>query len=71
VGNAGRKNIFTYGFEWAFRYQLFAVGAPLNWISHIFWLKLLKPVFCNLKSKFPLIIKIKYQGFNAKGRPFD
>jgi hypothetical protein len=38
-------------------YQLFhlvAVGAPLKWISHIFWLKLLKPVICALKSKFPL-----------------
>jgi hypothetical protein len=33
------------GFEWAFRYQFFAAGAPLNWISHIFWVKLLKPFF--------------------------
>jgi hypothetical protein len=40
--------------EWAFRYQFFALGTPLNWISHIFWLKLLKPFFCNLKSKFSL-----------------
>jgi hypothetical protein len=31
----------------AYRYQLFAAGTPLNWISHIFWLKPLKPVFCN------------------------
>jgi hypothetical protein len=28
----------------ASRYQLFAVGG-LKWISHIFWLKLLKPFF--------------------------
>jgi hypothetical protein len=28
----------------AYRYQLFAAGAPLNWI---FWLKPLKPVFCD------------------------
>jgi hypothetical protein len=27
-------------------------------------------IFCNLKSKFPFILK-KYQQFNAKGRPFD
>jgi hypothetical protein len=38
--------------EWAFRYQFFAAGAALNWISHIFWLKPLKLVLCNLKSKF-------------------
>jgi hypothetical protein len=37
--------IMTYEFEWAFFYQLFAAGAPLNWISHIFWLKPLKPFF--------------------------
>jgi hypothetical protein len=63
--------MITYGFEWAFRYQFFAVDAPLNWISHIFWLKLLKLVFCILKSKFPLILKIKYQRFNGNGRPLD
>jgi hypothetical protein len=27
--------------------------------------------FCNLKSKFPLNVKKKYQQFNAKGRPFN
>jgi hypothetical protein len=59
--------MITYGFEWAFRYQLFAVGAPLNWISHIFWLKLLKPVCCNLKREF----QIKYQQLNGNGRPLD
>jgi hypothetical protein len=31
----------------AYCYQLLAAGAPLNWISHIFWLKPLKPFFCN------------------------
>jgi hypothetical protein len=71
VSSGKCRKFFTYGFEWAFRYQLFAAGAPLNWISHIFWLKPLKSVFCDLKSKFPLILKIQYQQFNAKGRPFD
>jgi hypothetical protein len=63
--------IITYGFEWAFRYQLFAACAPLNWISHIFLLKPLKLFFCDLKSKFPLILKIKYQRFNGNERPLD
>jgi hypothetical protein len=35
-GKCGK--IISYGFEWAFRYQLFAADAPLNWMSHIFWL---------------------------------
>jgi hypothetical protein len=56
--------------EWAFHNQFLAAGAPLIWISQIFWLKLLKPVFCNLKSKFSWIKK-KYQQFYAKGRPFN
>jgi hypothetical protein len=34
----------------AYRYQLFAAGAPLNWISHIFWLKPLKLVSLRLKE---------------------
>jgi hypothetical protein len=38
----------------AYRYQLFAAGAPLNWISHIFWLKPLKPFFIELKKNFSL-----------------
>jgi hypothetical protein len=63
--------IIGYKSEWAFRYQFFAAGAPLNWISHIFLLKQLKPVLCDLKSKFPLILKIKYQRFNGNGRPLD
>jgi hypothetical protein len=50
--------IITYGFEWAVRNMFFAAGAPLNLVSHIFWLKPLILVFCNLKSKFPLIKKI-------------
>jgi hypothetical protein len=33
------------GFEWAFCNQCFAVGTPLNWISHKFWLKPLKQIF--------------------------
>ncbi len=29
------------------------------------------PVFCNLKSKFPLSVKFKYQRFNVKWSPMD
>ncbi len=36
----------------AYRYQIFAADAPLNWINHIYWLKPLEPVFCYLESKF-------------------
>jgi hypothetical protein len=68
-GKCGK--IISYKSEWAFRYQFFAAGAPLNWISHIFWLKPLKPVFCDLKRKFTLILKIKYQRLNGNGRPLD
>jgi hypothetical protein len=68
-GKCGK--IISYKSEWALRYQFFAAGAPLNWISHIFWLKLLKPVFCDLKSKFTPIFKIKYQRFNGNGRPLN
>jgi hypothetical protein len=68
-GKCGK--IIPYGFKWAFRYQFFAAGAPLNCISYIFWLKPLKQVFGDLKSKFPLILKIKYQQFNGNGRPLD
>jgi hypothetical protein len=68
-GQCGK--IISYKSEWAFRYQFFAVSTPLNWISHIFWLKPLKPFFYDLKSKFLLILKIKYQRFNGNGRPLD
>ncbi len=37
----------------AYCYELFAADAPLNWISHIFWLSSLKPLFCYLTSKVP------------------
>jgi hypothetical protein len=63
--------IISYKSEWAFRYQFFAAGAPLNWISHMFWLKLLKPVFGDLKSKLTLILKLKYQRFNGNEIPLD
>jgi hypothetical protein len=52
-------------------YLLFEAGAPFKWISHIVWLKLLKPIIGNLKSKFLLILKIKYQRFNGNERPLD
>ncbi len=51
-----REN-YTYGFEWAFRYQFFAAGAPLNWISHIFRLKSLKPVFLRFKEQVPFNLR--------------
>jgi hypothetical protein len=59
-GKCGK--IISYKSEWAFCYQFFAAGAPLNWISHIFWLKPLKPVFCDLKSNFTLILKENTSG---------
>ncbi len=71
VSSSKCGKIISYKSEWAFCYQFFAAGAPLNWISHIFWLKLLKPFFCDLKSKFPIILKIKYQRFNENGRPLN
>jgi hypothetical protein len=43
----------------ASRYQLFAVGAPLKWISHIFWLEPLKPVFWQFKEQVPFNFKNK------------
>jgi hypothetical protein len=55
----------------AYRYQLFAAGALLNLISHLFWLKPLKPVFLRFKEKVLFKLKNKYLWFNAKGRPFD
>jgi hypothetical protein len=51
--------------------QLFAAGAPLNWISHIIFLYLLETDFYNLKSKFPFTLKEKYQQFNANERSLD
>ncbi len=46
-------------------------GRPMymNKPHTVFWLKPKKPVFCNLNSKFPLNLKIKYQLFKTKGRP--
>ncbi len=55
----------------AFRYQFFAADAPFILISHIFWFKLLKPVFCGLKCKFHLNVKIKFQRVNGKWGPMD
>jgi hypothetical protein len=59
------KNV-SHECERAYRYQFFAAEAPCILISYIFWLKLLKPNFCDLKSKFSLNKKIKYQRFNVK-----
>ncbi len=40
-------------------------GSPMYFDKHIFLLKLLKLVICDLKSKFPLNLTIKYQRFNV------
>jgi hypothetical protein len=55
----------------AYRYQIFAAGAPLNWISHIFWRKPLIPFFAIKRVTFPLNLKREYQWFNVKARPND
>jgi hypothetical protein len=50
----------------AYCYQLFAAGAPLNWISYTFWLKPLKPFFAIKRVTSPLNLKRDYQRFNVK-----
>jgi hypothetical protein len=60
------KENISYECEWAFCYQFCAAKAQCILMSHIFWLKPLKPNFCDLKSKFHLNLKIKYQQFNVK-----
>jgi hypothetical protein len=54
----------------AYCYQLFAASVPLKFVSRMFWLKLVKLFFCDLKS-ISLNLKIKYQQFNVKGRSFN
>jgi hypothetical protein len=51
-------------------------GCPIEMGGHIFLLKLLKPFFCDLKSKFPLNVKINVSGSMRKevilfGTTFD
>jgi hypothetical protein len=36
-GKSGK--FISHEYEWAFRHQFFAAGAPNILISHIFWLK--------------------------------
>jgi hypothetical protein len=43
----------------------------LNWISHIFLLKPLKPVFAIKWGTSSLNLKRDYQRFNVKARPID
>ncbi len=50
----------------ASRYQLFAAGASLKQIIHIFLLMPLKEVFCDIKSQFPLNSIIKCPRLYAK-----
>jgi hypothetical protein len=49
------RQIITYGFEWASAIR-FLLRAPQGIGKATYWLE---------------IKKIKYQQFNAKGRPFD
>jgi hypothetical protein len=58
--------IISYKSERAFRYQFFAAGAPLNWISHIFWLKPLELVFLRFKEQVPLNFKNKISAVQWK-----
>jgi hypothetical protein len=58
--------IIIHECEWAFSYNFFAAGTLWIEISHIFLFKLLKPVFSNLKSKFPLNLKINISGSMQK-----
>ncbi len=39
--------------------KLFAAGSTVKWINHIFGVYSLKPVFCDLKGKFPINFKMK------------
>jgi hypothetical protein len=68
-GRCGK--MISHAFEWAFLYQFLSAAAQWIGINNIFLLQPLKPVFCYLKRKFPLNLKIKYQRYNAKERPFD
>jgi hypothetical protein len=54
--------IISHECEWASRYQFFAAGALWIEISHIFLLEQLKPIYCDLKSRFPLNLKINIRG---------
>jgi hypothetical protein len=69
VSSGKCRNIFSYKSEWAFRYQFLAAGIELD-KPHILALAA-ETVFCDLKSKFPIILKLKYQRFNGNGRPLD
>ncbi len=50
---------------------ILCIGRPIELDKPHILLKPLKPVSGDLKSKFPLILKIKYQQFNGNGRPLD
>jgi hypothetical protein len=52
VGNAGRLSAMNVN-------GLSTAASLWIGISYIFLLQPMKPVFCNLKSKFPLNLKIK------------
>jgi hypothetical protein len=61
------KENISYECELAFRYQFFAAEAPSILRSQIHILaEAAETFFCDLKSKFPLNKKIKYQQFNGK-----
>jgi hypothetical protein len=60
VSNGKYGKINSHECEWA------SAEAPCVLISHIFFLKSLKLVICDLKSKFPLNLKIKNLRFKVK-----
>jgi hypothetical protein len=55
----------------AFCYQLFAGAPPIEMDKPHILAYAAEADFSDLKSKFPLYLKIKCQLFNAKGRPFE
>ncbi len=48
--------IISHECEWAVHYQFFIAGALWKWMTH-FWLKPMKPMFSDFKSKVPLNLK--------------
>ncbi len=54
----------------AYRCQLFAAGAPLNWINHIFWLQPRKPFFLRFREKVLFKLKNKISAVQCKRKTF-
>jgi hypothetical protein len=54
----------------AYRYQLFAAGAPLNWISHIDGLSAAKTCFSRFKEPVPFKIFTKISAVQCETKSF-